>query len=113
MKIFTTLLASTALALGTAAIAQTDDTKLKGAERAAAQKQERDDRAAARERNPLAATPATPATPAVPPEPGSGAGATPAVPATPALPSSKSTDTTTTTSSGTTSTMKSGSGKTK
>ena len=99
MKMLTTLLAAGTLALGTSAMAQAeapaDDMKLKGADRAAAQKQLRDERRAERadrERNSLAATPATPATPAVPPEAGSGTGATPAVPATPATPGSKSMD---------------------
>jgi hypothetical protein len=121
MKRLIPALVSAALACGGAAVAQTnaptDDTKLKGAERAAAQKQLRDERRADRadrERNPFAATPATPATPAVPPEAGSGTGANPAIPATPATPSSRSTDTTTSgmTSATTTSTGRGG-GKSK
>ena len=98
MKRLFTLFAATTVALGGVAIAQTttpDETKLKGADRAAAQKQLRDEHRAERaerERNPNAATPATPATPAVPADSGTGTAATPAVPATRAVPSPKSTD---------------------
>ena len=99
MKAITTLVAASALALGTTAIAQTTTdgtTRLTGQERAAEARakaaERKATREATRERNPNAATPAIPATRA---DPTTG---TPAIRATPAIPAKRATDPGTTTS---------------
>jgi hypothetical protein len=90
MKAINILVAASALALGTTAIAQstTDGTtRLTGQERAAEARAKAAERKATRERNPNAATPAVPATRANPTT------GTPAIRATPAVPAKRATGT--------------------
>ena len=83
MKLLSTLMVSSFVALGGAAYAAKDPDRVTGKDRAAQAGTDREARLADRERNPNAATPAIP-------YPGEGKAATPAVPA------KKATDDTTT-----------------
>jgi hypothetical protein len=91
MKILSTLMLSSMLAVGGTALAAKDPDRVTGKDRAAQAGTDREARMAERERNANAATPAMP-------YPGEGKAATPAVPA------KKRTDDTTTSGTGTTTT---------
>jgi hypothetical protein len=100
MKLLSTLMVSSFVALGGAAYAAKDPDRVTGKDRAAQAGTDREARLADRERNPNAATPAIP-------YPGEGKAATPAVPAKKATDDTTTTTTTpTTTGTGTTSDSK-------